>query len=198
VSGPFVSVYSNQQHFAYRDSVGRIWDSWWNGDHWNLQLINMPGGRTPNSPAAVSGPFVSVYDNQQHFAYRDNAGTIWDSWWDGDNNSSKLQRINAGANLIYLLDKQHVMRSNDGGKTWQVDISLEHQLTCAGRIPIERAETDASDVVLTDMQFDPFNPLTRFAVGLGGAFFTNDGVNWGRLLDTGYWSAPRTARQLLL
>jgi hypothetical protein len=35
------------------------------------------------------------------------------------------------------------------------------------------------------MQFDPFDPQRRFAVGLGGAFWTFDGVNWHRLLDTG-------------
>ena len=27
--GLFVSVYSNQQHFTYRDASGNIWDSWW-------------------------------------------------------------------------------------------------------------------------------------------------------------------------
>jgi hypothetical protein len=40
-------------------------------------------------------------------------------------------------------------------------------------------------MILTDMQFDPSNPLVRFAVGQGGAFYTNDGVNWIRLLHTG-------------
>jgi hypothetical protein len=103
-----------------------------------------------------------------------------------------LQQINKGPNLIYLLDDQNVKRSDDGGKTWQVDVSLENQLTGARRIPIRRAETDAFDVVLTDMQFDPINPLRRFAVGKGGAFFTNDGVNWDRLLDTGALSGRPT------
>jgi len=40
------------------------------------------------------------------------------------------------------------------------------------------------DVILTDMQFDPFNPGRRFAAGLAGAFMTDDGVTWQRLLDT--------------
>ncbi len=81
-------------------------------------------------------------------------------------------------------------RSEDGGKTWQVDPNLQKQLTRGGLIPVERDE-DASgqgdhlDVVLADMQFDPFQPLTRFAVGPAGAFFIKDGVNWVRLLDTG-------------
>jgi hypothetical protein len=92
--------------------------------------------------------------------------------------------------LIYLLDESHVKRSDDGGKSWHVDSSLEKQLSCGGRIPIERRETSGEsdqfvEVVLSDMQFDPQLSLTRFAVGEGGAFFTNDGVNWNRLLDTG-------------
>jgi hypothetical protein len=40
-------------------------------------------------------------------------------------------------------------------------------------------------LVLTDMQFDPSNPLIRFAVGTGGVFLTIDGVNWTRLLHAG-------------
>ena len=87
-------------------------------------------------------------------------------------------------NLIYLLDQTHVRRSEDGGNTWQVDASLEKQLTSNGQIPIDRAAIDLADVVLQDMQFDPYLSRTRFAVGVGGAFFTNDGVNWNRLLDT--------------
>ena len=91
---------------------------------------------------------------------------------------------------VYLLDKEHVMRSDDGGVNWVVDDNLEQQLTCGGRIPAARTEDadgqgDHLDVVLTDMQFDPFDPNRRFAVGLAGAFWTHDGVNWERLLDTG-------------
>jgi hypothetical protein len=93
-------------------------------------------------------------------------------------------------NVIYLLDQTDVKCSDDGGKTWQVDFNLMNQLTCGGRIPADRGELSGEsdefvEVVLTDMQFDPYNSLTRFAVGEGGAFFTNDGVNWNRLLDTG-------------
>jgi hypothetical protein len=44
---------------------------------------------------------------------------------------------------------------------------------------------DHFDLVLTDMQFDPANPLVRFAVGEGGAFGTADGVHWTRLLHSG-------------
>ncbi len=91
---------------------------------------------------------------------------------------------------LYVLDSAHVLRSDDGGAAWHVDASLEQQLTCGGRIPIERNDDDDGlgdhlDVVLTDMQFDPHDPRRRFAIGLGGAFMTRDGANWERLLDTG-------------
>jgi hypothetical protein len=205
VDGPFVTVYHNQHHFTYRDSAGTIWDSWWDGDNWQLQQINAPGGKTPDGPAAVDGPFVTVYHDQHHFAYLDAVGTIWDSWWDGD--TWQLQQINGGlwqkvvpsidatqarrffvspynTNLVYILDVKHIRRSDDGGKSWQVDASLEKQLTGANAIPIDQEPIDFIDLVLTDMQFDPINPQRRFAVGKGGVFFTNDGANWDRLLDT--------------
>ncbi len=91
---------------------------------------------------------------------------------------------------IYLLDTDHVRRSDDGGLSWVLDTNLEQQLTCGGRIPASRDEDDDGqgdhyDVILSDMQFDPFDPRRRFAVGLVGAFMTTDGVTWERLLDTG-------------
>ncbi|HZP87276.1 MAG TPA: hypothetical protein VFB54_10685 [Burkholderiales bacterium] len=93
------------------------------------------------------------------------------------------------SNLIYLLDESDVKRSDDGGKSWHQDGYLQLQLTAGGKIPIARDTSsgegdDFVEEVLTDMQFDPYRPLTRFAVGEGGAFFTNDGIIWNRLLDT--------------
>lgn len=55
-------------------------------------VANANGGKTIG-PAAVSGPFVSVYKDQQHFAYQDSAGTIWDAFW--NSNQWTLQQINA-------------------------------------------------------------------------------------------------------
>jgi hypothetical protein len=80
-------------------------------------VANANGGRTV-SPAAVSGPGVSAYKNQQHFAYLDNAGTIWDSWWDGDNNRWNLQQINK-AGMVWLLSDGGIYWSTDGGKHFQ-------------------------------------------------------------------------------
>jgi hypothetical protein len=91
---PAASVFSRQQHFGYRAGTGTIWDSWFDAptDRWNLQQINADGGRT-DGPMAFSGPFVWTIKNQQHFAYRDGKGVIWDSWYDGHWN---LKNINAG------------------------------------------------------------------------------------------------------
>ena len=89
-------------------------------------------------------------------------------------------------NLLYLIDDDRIKRSDDGGATWQVDASLERMVTCDGRIPANRDEfSDTTQVVLSDMQFDPFDRRRRFAVGLAGAFMTTDGATWERLLDTG-------------
>ena len=96
-------------------------------------------------------------------------------------------------NLIYILDHDlfsgHVKRSDDGGQTWNIDTSLETQLTWNHQIAISSNDDQGGigehfDLVLTDMQFDPNNPLVRFAIGLGGVFLTIDGVNWTRLLHT--------------
>jgi hypothetical protein len=89
-------------------------------------------------------------------------------------------------NLLYVIDGDHIRRSNDGGMTWQLDESLERMVTSDGRIPAGRDEFgDTTQVVLSDMQFDPFNAERRFAVGVAGAFMTTDGATWQRLLDTG-------------
>ena len=106
-------------------------------------------------------------------------------------------------NLLYVIDGARIKRSDDGGTTWQVDESLERMVTCNGRIPADRDEVgDTTQVVLSDMQFDPFDGGRRFAVGVAGAFMTIDGVTWQRVLDTGamrglptncffdQWSAP--------
>jgi hypothetical protein len=91
--------------------------------------------------------------------------------------------------VIYLLDADGVKRSDDGGKTWQVDADLQGQLTWGGRIPISTSDDQAGlqdhfDLVLTDMKFDPAYPLARFAIGVGGVFMTSDGTPWTRLLHT--------------
>lgn len=127
VGGPFVWTVSNQQHFTYRDEQGTIWDAWYDG-HWNLQQINGAGGRTPTAPAAVGDPFASVFENQQHIAYRDRTGAIRDSWYDGHSN---LQQINlhggrtptapaaaAGPFVWTVSNQQHFTYTDEEGRIW--------------------------------------------------------------------------------
>ena len=80
--------------------------------------------------------------------------------------------------MIYILDSDHVKRSDDGGHTWNVDQNLETQPTWNKQIPISTNDD------LTDMQFDPNLFAARFAIGAGGALMTIDGINWTRLLHT--------------
>ena len=70
------------------------------------------------------------------------------------------------------------------------DESLETQLTGNNQIAISADDDQLGldehfDLILTDMQFDPNNPMVRFAIGVGGAFMTINGMNWIRLLHTG-------------
>jgi hypothetical protein len=95
----FVSVYNNQQHFAYLDLNTNIQDAWYDGAQWNLQQINNPNGPAvlheyvaTNGPGAAGSLFVSVYNDQQHFAYIDFRGNIQDAWYDGAR--WNLQQIN--------------------------------------------------------------------------------------------------------
>jgi hypothetical protein len=92
-------------------------------------------------------------------------------------------------NVIYILDFAGVKRSDDGGATWNVDQSLNTQLTWNNAITISSQSDPAGigeffDLVLTDMKFDPNFLGARFAVGAGGAFMAIDGVNWTQLLHS--------------
>jgi outer membrane protein assembly factor BamB len=103
IDGPFIDTFAghDQQHFAYRDSQGAIWDSYYSSsdNSWHLQQINFRS-QNPNAmtsgPAAVEGPFINTFagHDQQHFAYRDNRGAIWDSYYSSGDNSWHLQQIN--------------------------------------------------------------------------------------------------------
>ena len=92
-------------------------------------------------------------------------------------------------NLIYILD-DHIKRSDDGGLSWSLDSALEKELTWEAHIAISAEDSssglgDYFDLILTDMKFDPNNPLVRFAIGQGGVCYTTDGTTWTRLLHSG-------------
>jgi hypothetical protein len=74
-----------------RDDKNNIQDVWYGTDGWHLQQLT---GNTPTSPgefivknagpAAAGDVFASVYNNQQHFAYRDDKNNIQDVWYGTD------------------------------------------------------------------------------------------------------------------
>jgi hypothetical protein len=100
--------------------------------------------------------------------------------------------------LIYIIDTTAIKRSEDGGLTWEVDVSLDRAVTgrrhgrareqddggpfsyAIQRVPAWVGET----AVINDMIFDRAEGGTRFAVGNAGVFFTLDGEDWHRLLST--------------
>jgi hypothetical protein len=128
VADPFVSVFNDQQHVGYRDAQGTIWDAWY--DHgtneWNLQQINAGGNTT--GPAASAGPCIGVFNNQQHFAYVDQHGTIWDSWFDGGAAKWNLQKINSGGNTTGPAAAQSASGGDDYGpiSIWSPFDSQQH------------------------------------------------------------------------
>jgi hypothetical protein len=92
---------------------------------WTLQTINN-GGNT-SGPAAVQVPFASLYNSQQHVAYRDSAGNI--SWYDPSRNNWNLQKINNGGNTAgpsafegpfvgVLHSQQHFTYIDNAGNLW--------------------------------------------------------------------------------
>jgi hypothetical protein len=89
--------------------------------------------------------------------------------------------------LIYVLDTDHILRSDDSGNSWIIDYSLEKQLTENGAFPLDvniPNNVSPGEELLRDMQFDPINPKYRFAVGPAGVFYTVDGLNWKSLIRT--------------
>jgi hypothetical protein len=114
---PVVFAYNAQQHFVYRDINGVIEDAVYDTStgNWFLQqnCFAMPQGGVIRSicsdgigsgapPAPAAGDLmVSFYPNLknyygEHYAYRDNTGSIQDIWWDPRNNFWHQQKIKLG------------------------------------------------------------------------------------------------------
>lgn len=97
---------SGQQHVTYLASDRSIWDAWFDGvtgHPWTMQKLNL-NGRT-SGPAAASAPFVwvvpldvwSPYQQQQHFTYVADDGSIWDAWYNVPSDSWSAQKLNIDA-----------------------------------------------------------------------------------------------------
>ncbi len=85
--------------------------------------------------------------------------------------------------LIYVLDRDHILRSQTGGTTWLVDAALERALTEDGAFPFEIPnDGNPGQALVRDVLFDPERPGCRFAVGPAGVFHTLDGLAWSPLI----------------
>ena len=93
-------VYQDQLHFTYLAENGEIWDVWYDGpvNAWKKQKMNIDAGRAPyyttDAPPAsdaAANPAGLIAWNmvsgkitlEQHIAYPDRSGIIWDLWYDG-------------------------------------------------------------------------------------------------------------------
>ena len=154
-----VSAYQKQQHFAYVSEGGVVWDSWWDGDHnnqWKKQQINLSAMQLdPEAPVRTDGPAakgglsVSAYNNQQHFAYVDDGGIVWDSWWDGDHNQWNLQQINGGP-MIWRGDYTQFFSTHKS--IWEPVILPDLSGQDSGNVFIATTQTGRGDLLFYGAQ----------------------------------------------
>jgi hypothetical protein len=78
------------------DQLAALWEQFGGPPvtRWYRQQINSGGVTT--GPVALGEPNSFIYDNQAHVLYRDNAGKIWDSFYNGVARTWNLQQINLG------------------------------------------------------------------------------------------------------
>lgn len=80
--------------------------------------------------------------------------------------------------VLYVLDRQGVKLSVDGGASWFLDVELTTAVTGAGKLTISAS-------LLTDMVFSRGERQTMFAMGTAGVACTNNyGVNWFPVLNS--------------
>ena len=106
------------------------------------------------------------------------------------------------ANEIYIIDNNAIRHTTNGTQAavaWAIDPLLGAAVNPGGEFSYDCPYTDRNielpaRCVLNDMVFDREAPQTRFAVGIAGVFYSGDGVNWFRLLETRAMpSRPRAA-----
>ncbi len=82
---------------------------------------------------------------------------------------------------IYILDYNGIKSWNEKKKEWVIDKSLNNLATGNGEF---HYNASTSNCVLNDLIFYRDDSKQRFAVGTVGVFYTLDGTNWHRILDT--------------
>jgi hypothetical protein len=133
IAGPSVSVFNGQQHFAYADQAGNLWDAWYDGgSHFNLQKINN-GGNT-NGPAVHAGQgaysvWLDSSNTQQHFTYLGSDSAVYDAYYDSHSNNWRLEKLNSGGNTAgpksasapigcAFNNQQHIGYRDNAGNIW--------------------------------------------------------------------------------
>jgi hypothetical protein len=111
---------------------------------------------------------------------------------------------------VYVVGSDAVRHTTDGGETWPMDHALDDALTESGSVLRARrksstggggnrrnateldanlsllpweSENLADELVLNDMVFDR-GSTRRFAVGMAGVYFSQDGKTWQTLIDS--------------
>ena len=105
------------------------------------------------------------------------------------------------SSIIYIVDRDAIKRSLDGGISWEPARSLDQLATEDGSFSYEIKRLGGSlgeGAVITDMIFDRFERGTRFAIGNAGVFFTLDGEDWQRLLASTALPSHPVAAYLIL
>jgi hypothetical protein len=79
-----VCTFGNQQHFAYVDVRGDVWDCFYDGgDTWTVLQINGGDLGAPPSGRYNIAPVLYAFGNQLHFVYIDTNSNLQDCFVDG-------------------------------------------------------------------------------------------------------------------
>jgi photosystem II stability/assembly factor-like uncharacterized protein len=74
--------------------------------------------------------------------------------------------------LVYILDRDRIRVSADGGENWMDDVFLTRAVTGNGRLVTSNTD------ILTDMVFLRSDRRQRFALGAAGVMRTGDSIDW--------------------
>ena len=186
----------------------RARDSFGTASPWTQEKTNLPN--TANVVQVAGGHMSPTY-------YAGDGTRLWRSHRDGNGDVDRWDQIVPGggataasrffvnpydANDIYIVDNNAIRRTTNGTQAtvaWTIDPLLDAALNPSGEFGYQCPQTNwnielPTRCVLNDIVFDREAPQTRFAVGIAGVFYSGDGVNWLRLLDTRAMpSRPRAA-----
>ncbi|MBK8704382.1 MAG: hypothetical protein IPN33_12725 [Saprospiraceae bacterium] len=138
-----------------------------------------------------SNPSFFVGDGISLWVSLKNANGELDSWdkivpGNGANQAIRFFANPYNPDEIYLLDNDGIKRTDNGGLQWWPEKQLDSLLTEGGNFLYAETRNlhenkDAS--ILNDMIFYRENNAIRFAMGIAGVFYSQDGKYWTRILD---------------